>query len=327
MKHPKVVLVLMLSVLILLALNAGGCDIGEPPVYRNNSSPIYVGLNDEFVIALEANHTTGYSWRLAEEVDEEKVSLQSVEYEAGDTEVLGAPGEEKWTFKAEGEGRTELKFEYVRPWESAGAAEESESGTQAAAAGNETAAATTAEAHATDTETATATAAEAEGVTAPEEEAASGEAVTYIVDVGPKGSAAKKPTEYTYEDGKIKEEEKEVPEAEVELGAQLALIVPSNPTTGYVWRLAEPLDGNLLVLVSTESEIGAEEKEKEEGEETPVGMGYDEVWTFRAIGLNGDEETETVIKLEKIRPWEENVDPVDTLTLPVKIKPPEDKEE
>ena len=102
MKHPKIVLVLLLSVLTVLALNAGGCDTGEPPIYRNTSSPIYVGINDEFVIALEANHTTGYSWQLAEEVDENILSLESVEYEAGDTEVVGAPGEEKWTFKAKG---------------------------------------------------------------------------------------------------------------------------------------------------------------------------------------------------------------------------------
>ncbi len=323
MKHPKVVLVLLLTVLTVLALNAGGCDTGEPPIYRNTSSPIYVGLNDEFVIALEANHTTGYSWQLTEEVDENILSLEGVEYEAGDSELVGAPGEEEWTFKAVGEGRTELTFKYVRPWETEEAeGEEAEAGRRTS--GTET----VTETHATTTETTTTetTTTGTEAATASEEEAAaSEETMTYTIDVGPSGSAADKATEYKYEDGKIMEDEKEVPEAEVELGAQFALVVPSNPTTGYVWRLAEPLDGSLLILVSMGSEKLKEEGEKKEGEEEMVGVGYDEIWTFRAIGSHGDEATETEITLEKVRPWEEDTAPVDSVTLTVKITKPEEE--
>ena len=58
-----------------------------------------------------------------------------------------------------------------------------------------------------------------------------------------------------------------------------------------------------------------------------VGVGYDEIWTFRAIGLHGEEATETEITLEKVRPWEEDTAPVDSVTLSVKIMPPEEKKE
>ena len=38
--------------------------------------------------------------------------------------MVGAPGEELWTFTAVAEGETEIVLEYVRPWETDEAPEE-----------------------------------------------------------------------------------------------------------------------------------------------------------------------------------------------------------
>ena len=72
MKHPEVVAVLVTVILAALALGATGCEEpGAPNVYSDPANTIYVGINDEFVIALESNHSTGYSWHLVAAEGEE----------------------------------------------------------------------------------------------------------------------------------------------------------------------------------------------------------------------------------------------------------------
>jgi predicted secreted protein len=73
----------------------------------------------EFSITLVANHTTGYSWRLATTVDPatlKQISNTYTEQESSPGEV-GAPGEEVWTFATAAQGTVPLVFEYVRPFE------------------------------------------------------------------------------------------------------------------------------------------------------------------------------------------------------------------
>ena len=72
---------------------------------------------DEFSITLESNPTTGYSWQLAQPLDEEMVKLVSSEYVPSRTDLVGAGGEEKWTFLALNKGVVRIVLKYVRPWE------------------------------------------------------------------------------------------------------------------------------------------------------------------------------------------------------------------
>lgn len=71
----------------------------------------------EFSIILPANHTTGYSWRLATKLDPATLTLISNTYNEPTSGAVGAPGEEVWTFTAPIKGATQLTFEYARPFE------------------------------------------------------------------------------------------------------------------------------------------------------------------------------------------------------------------
>jgi predicted secreted protein len=80
---------------------------------------IEVLAGKEFSITLVANHTTGYSWRLATTLDPATLKQISNTYteRKSDPNEVGAPGEEVWTFASAAQGTVPLVFEYVRPFE------------------------------------------------------------------------------------------------------------------------------------------------------------------------------------------------------------------
>lgn len=72
---------------------------------------------DQLVLYIPANATTGYQWVLKDDFEEKFVQLHSTDYVEPDSELMGAGGTSVWTFKANEEGVTTLAFEYIRPWE------------------------------------------------------------------------------------------------------------------------------------------------------------------------------------------------------------------
>ena len=80
---------------------------------------IEVLAGKEFSITLVANHSTGYSWRLATTPDPATMKQISNTYteRKSDPDEVGAPGEEVWTFGTMAQGTVPLAFEYVRPFE------------------------------------------------------------------------------------------------------------------------------------------------------------------------------------------------------------------
>ncbi len=66
---------------------------------------------------LPANHTTGYSWRLATPLDPASLNLIGNVYHESTSGKVGASGEEVWTFSAQAPGTVQLDFEYVRSFE------------------------------------------------------------------------------------------------------------------------------------------------------------------------------------------------------------------
>jgi predicted secreted protein len=80
---------------------------------------IRVLAGKEFSITLIANHTTGYSWRLATTLDPATLRQVSNTYTEpkSDPDQVGAPGEEVWTFATTAQSTVPLLFEYVRPFE------------------------------------------------------------------------------------------------------------------------------------------------------------------------------------------------------------------
>jgi len=102
---------------------------GKPPSpgstgrrqFTTSDSVIEVAKGEEFTIVLNSNPTTGYSWRLAQPLDEGILMLVGNEYlqatPSGKTPVMGAGGREVWSFRALSPGDAEISLEYVRAWE------------------------------------------------------------------------------------------------------------------------------------------------------------------------------------------------------------------
>lgn len=76
---------------------------------------IEVSVEEEFSIALVSNPSTGYSWMV--DFDEDLVEMTSRSF-TPQSEQVGAGGVEVFTFNPMTEGETEIKFSYLRPWES-----------------------------------------------------------------------------------------------------------------------------------------------------------------------------------------------------------------
>ena len=105
------------ATIMMMAAACGDDDSGGGGGEVYTSSPIDVSVDDTFTIELEANPSTGYSWELAGPLDEAIVVSLGSDHEAGDSDAVGAPGTQKLSFRAVGEGSTTIALQYVRPWE------------------------------------------------------------------------------------------------------------------------------------------------------------------------------------------------------------------
>jgi inhibitor of cysteine peptidase len=107
---------LILLVVVATCLVAG-C-VGEVETYTNPGQTIDIGVNQQFVIALGSNPTTGYGWQ--ESYDQTMLELVEKTYRPGEEAkqgVVGAGGVEYFRFKAVKTGETEITLVYKRQWE------------------------------------------------------------------------------------------------------------------------------------------------------------------------------------------------------------------
>jgi inhibitor of cysteine peptidase len=122
-QYPVTILMLALTPMLFLSCgsssgggggqSAGACSLK----YSDPSEPIEVTAGKIFVISLDSNATTGYSWRIYENYPEGIVELVDHIYRPGETSRIGAGGTEFWAFRALKTGETKITMEYVRPWE------------------------------------------------------------------------------------------------------------------------------------------------------------------------------------------------------------------
>ncbi len=92
-----------------------GC-VGGIRTYTDSGRMISIGVNQEFVIVLGSNPTTGYGWQ--ESHDQTMVELVESDYETGEgaeAGTVGAGGIEYFRFKALKAGETEITLVYKRP--------------------------------------------------------------------------------------------------------------------------------------------------------------------------------------------------------------------
>lgn len=89
-------------------------------------------------------------------------------------------------------------------------------------------------------------------------------------------------------------------------GETFTIVVAANPTTGYGWQLAEPLDGRVLQLVTTEYQNAASALD---------GAGGREIWRFVALQAGT-----TTIALKYVRPWEKDRPPAKKAVFTVMVQ-------
>ena len=109
----KLLIVVAVVAIFLVAGCAGGVK-----TYTDSGQTINVGVNQEFMIALDSNPTTGYVWH--ESYDDSLLQLVGKSYEMGKAAkqgAVGAGGVEYFRFKALKTGKTEITLVYKRPWE------------------------------------------------------------------------------------------------------------------------------------------------------------------------------------------------------------------
>jgi len=110
----------------LLTLLACGSSSTPKQVSVDSSysgKEVEIAADGSLTVTLESNRTTGFQWELTSISDQavlEKVDQKYVAPEAtqNGAPLVGAPGEEVWTFKALQKGESTISMGYSRPWES-----------------------------------------------------------------------------------------------------------------------------------------------------------------------------------------------------------------
>ncbi len=113
-------LLILVTVAVIAICLLGGC-VREVKTYTDSGQTIDIGVNQEFVIALGSNPTTGYDWEVS--LDEAILELVEKTYEMGEEAkqgVVGAGGVDYFRFKALEAGEAEITMVYKRSWEEEG---------------------------------------------------------------------------------------------------------------------------------------------------------------------------------------------------------------
>ena len=116
----------LFAALLLFLLLATGC--GRPAEITldmsADGSQVMMETDQELVIRLESNPTTGYSWTVQEIDTAVLQQIGDVEYETAETGLVGSGGWESCRFEAVAAGQTTLELVYRRPWEEDAAPEQ-----------------------------------------------------------------------------------------------------------------------------------------------------------------------------------------------------------
>ena len=107
-----------LTLLLAALAMAAGCRPSEVKVGADdNGREIELRKGQILVVTLEANPTTGYTWEVAEPLDEQILRpVGEVEF-TPESDLVGAPGVQVLRFEAVKAGQTALELVYHRPWE------------------------------------------------------------------------------------------------------------------------------------------------------------------------------------------------------------------
>jgi predicted secreted protein len=105
---------------IFLILGCGGtASSGEKgnADYSEKIRTIQVKVGEGFTIRLEANETTGYTWRGNELFDRSYLEFTGSPYQPAQPQRPGSGGEQLYYFKALKAGTTQIRLTHKRSWE------------------------------------------------------------------------------------------------------------------------------------------------------------------------------------------------------------------
>jgi inhibitor of cysteine peptidase len=110
----KYLITALLTVLaIAAATNSGPSTVNV----SESGKQIELSPGDSLVVTLDSNPSTGFSWSIAGISAEAVIEKASNEFQGADTGMMGAGGQEVWTFKALDKGTSTIEMQYSRPWE------------------------------------------------------------------------------------------------------------------------------------------------------------------------------------------------------------------
>lgn len=113
----------LLTVTIMAFAKEASKPKAETAIYTEENTNFSMSASQPtFIIKLKSNPTTGYSWFLREYDDSLITPVKHSFEKASNTNLMGAPGYELWTFTIKPAGfavpqQTLLRFVYTRPWQ------------------------------------------------------------------------------------------------------------------------------------------------------------------------------------------------------------------
>jgi inhibitor of cysteine peptidase len=140
MNKPQIAKTVAISAIALVTLVSVGCanepqaaanDLPVAPISvscdefstnHNISKEIQVSAGSSVTVALCSNPTTGFQWSQAQITDQTVVMETDHKFvEPGQATngepIMGASGQDVWTFEALKKGSTTISTDYSRPWE------------------------------------------------------------------------------------------------------------------------------------------------------------------------------------------------------------------
>lgn len=105
---------ILLTIILFACITACKTKVQQPGMVKAAYS---ISIQEEFLIELESNATTGYSWQWMNRQSVSIVDSIGFIYTVLYPDRVGSPGKEIWKFKASQPGTDTLHFVYRRPWE------------------------------------------------------------------------------------------------------------------------------------------------------------------------------------------------------------------
>ncbi len=81
----------------------------------DNGSTVQVGAGGDLLLELRGNPSTGYRWQVS--ANDDSILLPVAAWFVPDSDLLGSPGLEKFSFHVMAPGTASLRLVYSRPWE------------------------------------------------------------------------------------------------------------------------------------------------------------------------------------------------------------------